>query len=89
MISLIGSSKNRQSSSVVVEVLVMVVACEEGLSGKGTNKLSGVVEMSHILTGMLVTWMYIFVKTYSIVYLRSVNFTVCTLYHSEKNCGIK
>ena len=41
---------------------------------------SGVMKASSILNWVMVSWIYTFVKTHQTVYLRTVHFTMCTLY---------
>ena len=40
--------------------------------------------MFFILIGMLFTWVYPFIKTHQILYLKSMHFTVCTFYLNIK-----
>ena len=48
------------------------------LTGRDPRQLSGVMEVFYILVCLMSTWMYITVKSYCTVYLRSVHFIVCT-----------
>ena len=43
--------------------------------------VKGVMELYQIV--VVVTWLYVFVKTHRIVYQKRVNFTVCKFYLSK------
>lgn len=51
---------------------------------KGIQVLSGVIEIFFNLTGVLVIWIYTFVKTPQFIHLRPVHFTTCKFFLNLK-----
>ena len=55
------------------------------LTGKGIRKFSVVIEM---LTWVMVTWVYTFVKTLQTIHLRSIHFALCKINpHVKRKMG--